>query len=71
MIKINKQFQKIIITLESLTPGGNQYINNPFECIKFIKYKLNKADEILKENIRLKKLIQGLSVDIDRRRKVI
>lgn len=62
--------------LESLTPGGSEFVNDPEYCVKYVKdYQESQLrsiknlvlqkNKLIKENLELLKALQDLNTAID------
>lgn len=46
--------QKLDMALQSLTPGGSEYVGDPDRCVSYIREQINKGREVRLELARLK-----------------
>lgn len=55
--EINAQARKV---LESLTPGGSEFHNNPEMCESYIRERLRNGHKAMKDRVRLQQEIDRL-----------
>lgn len=57
--------EELIRMIESLTPGGSEFVNDPFYCIEYIKNRTREIPKIIlpfkRENERIKKVNDELA----------
>jgi hypothetical protein len=47
--------------LQSLTPGGSEFVNDPERCLAYIKRELFAGSEARKDRVRLKRINNDLT----------
>lgn len=56
--------QEIVAALESLTPGGSEFVGDPWACLAWIERRLKAVGELAAERNQMRALLKDIATTV-------